>query len=42
MFEGDLRAMTTRHQICAIERAATTAGSAATLILGSLLLLIRP
>jgi hypothetical protein len=34
--------MTTRRELCAIERAATTAGPAATLILGSLLLLIRP
>jgi hypothetical protein len=40
--EGDLRAMTTRHDLCAIERTAAPAGSAATLILGSLLLLIRP
>ena len=45
--EGDVRAMTTRHQISAIGRAAPQAepkGSsmAATLILGSLLLLIRP
>jgi hypothetical protein len=34
--------MTTRHECCAIERAATTAEPAATLILGTLLLLIRP
>ncbi len=34
--------MTTRPNICAIERTAEYAGSAATLILGSLLLLIRP
>jgi hypothetical protein len=38
--------MTTRHDICAIDRTAANshglAGSAATLILGSLLLLIRP
>ena len=34
--------MTTRHDICALDRTAATAGSAATLILGSLLLLIRP
>ncbi len=40
--EGDLEAMTTRHDISAIERTAAEAGSAATLILGSLLLLIRP
>jgi hypothetical protein len=40
--EGDLEAMTTRHDVCAIDRTAATAGSAATLILGSLLLLIRP
>ena len=33
--------MSTRHDICAIERAAK-AGPAATLILGTLLLLIRP
>ena len=44
--EGDLRAMTTRHKISAIGRAATTAepkgSSMTTLILGTLLLLIRP
>jgi hypothetical protein len=34
--------MTTRHKLCAIGRAATTAEPAATLILGTLLLLIRP
>jgi hypothetical protein len=34
--------MSTRHDICAIERAAATADAAATLILGSLLLLISP
>ena len=34
--------MSTRQTICAIERTAETAGSAATLILGTLLLLIRP
>ena len=34
--------MSTRQNICAIERTAGHAGSAATLILGSLLLLIRP
>ena len=34
--------MTTRHDICAIGRAASRAEPAATLILGSLLLLIRP
>jgi hypothetical protein len=34
--------MTTRHETSAIERTAAPAGSAATLILGSLLLLIRP
>jgi hypothetical protein len=34
--------MSTRHQSSAIERAATTAEPAATLILGTLLLLIRP
>jgi hypothetical protein len=34
--------MTKRQQFCALERTASTAGSAATLILGSLLLLIRP
>ena len=33
--------MTTRHEICAIGRTAQAA-SAATLILGTLLLLIRP
>jgi hypothetical protein len=33
--------MTTRQDICAIERAAK-AGTAASLILGTLLLLIRP
>jgi hypothetical protein len=36
------RAMSARHDISAIGRTAGTAGSAATLILGSLLLLIRP
>ena len=40
--EGDLRAMTTRRQISALARAASQAEPAATLILGSLLLLIRP
>jgi hypothetical protein len=40
--EGDLRAMSTRHELCAIERAAAKAEPAATLILGTLLLLIRP
>ena len=40
--EGDLRAMTTRSQISAFARAASQAEPAATLILGSLLLLIRP
>jgi hypothetical protein len=34
--------MATRQMICAIERTAGCAGTAATLILGSLLLLIRP
>jgi hypothetical protein len=34
--------MTTRNHVGAIERAAATAEPAATLILGSLLLLIRP
>jgi hypothetical protein len=34
--------MTTRHDLRAFERTAATVGSAATLILGSLLLLIRP
>jgi hypothetical protein len=34
--------MSTRHDICAIERTAATAGAAATLILGELLLLISP
>ena len=34
--------MSTRQTICAIERTAEKAGAAATLILGSLLLLIRP
>jgi len=34
--------MSTRHDIRAIERAATPAAAAATLILGTLLLLIRP
>jgi hypothetical protein len=34
--------MSTRRQICAIERTAPKAGAAATLILGTLLLLIRP
>lgn len=34
--------MSTRQTIRAIERAATKAGPAATLILGSLLLLTRP
>jgi hypothetical protein len=38
---GYLRAMATRHELCAIERAAQ-AEPAATLILGTLLLLIRP
>jgi hypothetical protein len=40
--EGQFRAMSTRHDICAIERTAGNAGSAATLILGTLLLLISP
>jgi hypothetical protein len=35
-------AMTTRRQICAIGRAAGKADPAATLVLGTLLLLIRP
>jgi hypothetical protein len=39
---GYLRAMSMRQDICAIERTAKNAGSAATLILGTLLLLIRP
>jgi hypothetical protein len=39
--EGDARAMTTRQKTSAIGRAAK-ADPAATLILGSLLLLIRP
>ncbi len=34
--------MTTRQNICAIERGAFQAQPAATLILGTLLLLIRP
>jgi hypothetical protein len=34
--------MSTRHEIRAIERAAAKAEPAATLILGTLLLLIRP
>jgi hypothetical protein len=34
--------MTTRHELCAIGRAACQAEPAATLILGTLLLLIRP
>jgi len=34
--------MSARQNISAIERTADTAGSAATLILGTLLLLIRP
>jgi hypothetical protein len=34
--------MSTRHDICAIERAAAAADPAVTLILGTLLLLIRP
>jgi hypothetical protein len=34
--------MSTRHDICAIERTAGNAGSADTLILGTLLLLICP
>jgi hypothetical protein len=34
--------MSTRHEFCAIERTAGTAGAAATLILGTLLLLISP
>jgi hypothetical protein len=34
--------MSTRHDICAIERAAAKAAPAASLILGSLLLLTRP
>jgi hypothetical protein len=40
--EGDLQAMATRYSIRAIERAASQAEPAATLILGTLLLLIRP
>ena len=44
--EGDVRAMTTRHKTSAIGRAASQAepkgSSMTTLILGSLLLLIRP
>jgi len=40
--EGDLRAMTTRRKISALARAASQAEPAATLILGSLLLLTRP
>jgi len=35
-------AMTTRHKICAIGRAGGKADPAVSLILGSLLLLIRP
>jgi hypothetical protein len=34
--------MSTRHTSCAIERTAGNAGAAATLILGTLLLLISP
>jgi hypothetical protein len=34
--------MTTRHDISAIDRTAATAASTATLILGSLLLLMHP
>jgi hypothetical protein len=34
--------MSTRQTICATDRTADTAGSAAALILGALLLLIRP
>jgi len=34
--------MTTRNATSALDRTAATAGSAATFILGSLLLLIRP
>jgi len=34
--------MSTRHDSCAIERTAPRAGAAASLILGSLLLLICP
>jgi len=34
--------MSTRYEICAIERTADNAGTAASLILGTLLLLIRP
>ena len=34
--------MSTRHDIRAIERTADNAGTAASLILGTLLLLIRP
>jgi len=34
--------MSTRQTICAVERAAGTVKPAATLILGALLLLIRP
>jgi hypothetical protein len=40
--EGYSKAMSTRPYICANERTAGHAGSAATLILGTLLLLIRP
>jgi hypothetical protein len=36
------KGMSARQNICAIERAAGTAEPAATLILGTLLLLIRP
>ena len=34
--------MSTRQTICALERTAVKAGAAASLILGTLLLLIRP
>jgi hypothetical protein len=43
---GDTReepeTMSARHEICAIERTAGYAGAAGSLILGTLLLLIRP
>ena len=40
--EGLGQSMSSRQTICATERTAANAGSAATLILGTLLLLIRP
>jgi hypothetical protein len=40
--EGFAKAMSTRHDFCAIERTAPTAGAAASLVLGELLLLISP